>query len=264
MILLSFTNLASCTDALASASAQTSGFCSTNAQSPHRPFLEWRTPEASATALWTLDFGSSETVGVIALINANFAGARIRGASSSGFTAPSYAETVAIARNPWNWRHQHVHLTTGFGYRYLQIAVSSQDPVDGSTGFHLGGVWAGARSTTPSRWRWGVTMETYDPVADVGPSHGGWHQRLRLGEPSVRLRAALGAQTCRGGPANADDLDIWQDLLRQARTADNMLVYDQLGDLAQVYVMRSVLPPAWQVGPGLSEGQLELRELIGP
>ena len=64
---LSFTNLAAATAASASASAQTCEFCSSEAQAPQRPFRPWRTPTTTTTAEWLVDFGSSQTLDVVAL-----------------------------------------------------------------------------------------------------------------------------------------------------------------------------------------------------
>src|SRR3990172_6302438 len=166
-LVFSFSNLASTATVLQKTS-EIAGFCSTNAQQPQRPFLPWKTIEASSTQELILDLGSTQTVELLALVNANFTGARLQGMSSSGFTAPTFSETVTLARNPYTWRYQHVVLTTAFGYRYARLAVSSQSPTDGATGFSLGGLWLGTRSTAPKYWRWGAQMETVLPRQDVG------------------------------------------------------------------------------------------------
>src|SRR5687768_13727451 len=122
-IQLSFVNLVATTGTVLSATSQLEGYCSTNLVSPQRPFLPWRTDTTTSTAIAVIDLGSSQTVTVIALVNANFTCARIQGASSSGFGTISYNQQVEITRNPWTGRLQHVHVPSGFGYRYLALVI---------------------------------------------------------------------------------------------------------------------------------------------
>ena len=268
---LSFTNLIESTAAsILAASHQTSNFCSSQAQQPQRPFLPWRAPTTS-TADLIIDLGSSQTVGVIAVINANFASASLQGASSSGgiFAAPtcgSYNEAVTITQDPWSGRYQHVHYSTGFGYRYVRLKIPGQSPVDGATStyYALGGLWAGTLSTTPDHFAVSPTIQIMLPREDAQPSHGGWRQRSQLGDPQVQIDAVLKSQTCGGSPANTDDLDTWRSLERSMWTADYFLLALNLGDLAQTWIARSLDDPQWTVSPGVSEGRLTLEEVTGP
>ena len=265
---LSFTNLIESTAAsILAASHQTSNFCSSQAQQPQRPFLTWRAPTTS-TADLIIDLGSSQTVGVIAVINANFATASLQGASSSGglFTAPPYNEAVTITQDPWSGRYQHAHYSTGFGYRYFRLKIPTQSPVDGATStyYSVGGLWAGTLSTTPDHLAAGPSVRVVLPKEDVQPPHGGWRQRSQLGDPQVQIDATLKTQTCAGSPADTDNLDTWRGIERSMWTADYFLVALNLGDLAQTWIARSLDDPQWTVAAGLSEGRLSLEEVVGP
>ena len=263
-IKLSITNLVEASAASVLASHQTSNYCSTEAQTPQRPFIPWRTSTTTSSADLIVDLGSSQTVGLVALLNANFTCARIQGASSSGglFAAPPYDETVQLARNPWTGRYQHTHLTTGFGYRYLRLRIPSQEPTDGVFYYELGGIWAGTLSTTPKGWRWDVGAERLEPKIDVAPQHGGWRQRSQMGDPLLRLQATLLAGVLTASPASGDDLDDTLDLQRQLWDADYFFCYLTTGDVSQGYVMRSADDPLWTVGPGLAETPWTLEEVV--
>ena len=266
---LSFTNLAAAAAACsAAASDQVSGFCASEAQAPQRPFRTWRTPTTTTTAEWLVDFGSSQTLDVVALINANFTSATIQGASSSGlFAAPGYNEAVALARNPLTWRFQHVHLTTNFGYRWLRIKVDACSVAcTGATSTYnaLGGVWAGVLTSAPSHLQWDATFRTILPHQDVGPQHGGWVQRLKQGEPRAQIAGTLSANVTPSTPLSGDDADTWSDLIRQAISADAVLVYTALGDPAQGYVARWRDDVDWRLEGTRATLPATFDEVVGP
>jgi len=168
---LSFTNLAAAVaTCAAAASAQVEGFCASEAQAPQRPFKTWRTATTTTTAEWLVDLGSSQTLHVVALVNANFTSATIQGASSSGlFAAPGYNEAVVLTRNPLTWRTQHAHVATCFGYRWLRVEIDACSQAGlgvTSTYFSLGGVWAGQLTSAPTHLQVDATFRTILPRLD--------------------------------------------------------------------------------------------------
>lgn len=261
-ITISLTNLAEASAAAATASVQACNYCSSEAQFPGRPFLPWRSTTTTADQWWQVNFGSSQTLGLVGLVNLNVNSCvRIQGASSSGFGTISYNESVVPARNPWTGRFQHTHLTTGFGYKFLRISIPGQNPPGGEAYYQIGGVWAGARSTTPEHWKWDARFHVVEPVIDVGPRHGGWRQRSQMGERLWRIEARLHAGVTPANPASGDQLDDWLDLQRQIWDADSFWCFVNLGDPSQGAVVRSLEGPAWDVGPGLADSPWVLEEV---
>ncbi|MDO8700197.1 MAG: hypothetical protein Q7J56_00770 [Deltaproteobacteria bacterium] len=268
---LSFTNLAEATSALASGTGQACDYCSTEAQQPQRPFHPWRTLTTTTTQEWVLDLGSSQTADVIALVNAGFTSATIQGASSSGlFAAAPYSEAVVLTCSPFNWRYQHTHLTTGFGYRWLRVKLDATTstaltgPAAGSTYFSLGGVWVGALTSAPNHLRIGLRARTVLPKRDVGPSHGAWMQRLKQGNPRARLEGIISASADAATPGLSDELRTWQGLLGQAWSGDYFFAYMSLGDPSQGYVVRWLDDPEWVFSGRTAETQVVLDEVVGP
>lgn len=262
-IVVSLTNLAEATAAAATASVQSSNYCSSEAQVPGRPFLPWRSTTTTADQWWQVDLGSSQTLGLVGLANLNVNSCvRIQGASSSGFGTVSYNEAVTPARNPWTGRFQHTHLTTGFGYRYLRVAIPGQVPPGGEAYYELGGVWAGTLSTSPTHWKWDATFTVIEPTLNVAPPHGGWRQRSQVGDRVLRIEARLHAGVTQATPASGDALDDWLDLQRQIWDADAFWCFVNLGDLSQGAVVRSLEGPAWRVGAGLAETPWVLEEVV--
>lgn len=265
---LSFTNLAAGAAASASASAQTCEFCSSEAQAPQRPFRPWRTPTTTTTAEWLLDLGSSQTLDVVALVNANFTSATIQGASSSGlFAAPGYNEAVALTRDALTQRFQHTHITTGFGYRWLRVkldACSQAGTGATSTYFSLGGLWAGALTSAPTHLQADATLRTILPRLDVGPSHGGWTQRLKQGEPRAQIRGTLSAGITPTTPLLNDDADTWASLFRQWWTADYAFVFLNLNNTRQGYLFRSVDDIEYRLDGTRALVSVNLEEVVGP
>lgn len=263
---VSFTNLAEATAASVTAYAQACNYCSSEIQQPQRPFRTWRAACTSSTQELLVDLGSSQTVQLVALVNANFSCAKIQGASSSGlFAAPPYNESVTIARSPHTWRWQHAHLTTGFGYRWLRVYIACQTPADGSTYFSLGGVWvAGDLTSAPTHLLWGSRFRTILPKIDVGPAHEAWFQRLKVGQPRAQIDGLLSASVTAATPATNDALDSWLDVIRQAWSADYTYTYLNLGDPAQGYVVRFTDSPDWLVEGRQASLRLILDEVAGP
>lgn len=264
---LSFVNLAACADTTVTASLQTSNHCSSEIKGPERPFLTWRAL-TTGDANVIVDFGSSQTLDLVALMNANFASCvRVQGASSSGFGAPPYNELLpTLERCPWTGRFQHVHLTTGFGYRFLRILVPGQTAAGGATStyYELGGVWAGSLSSAPSQFRVDPRFERIEPRRDEAPEHGGWRQRLQLGDPLVRIQATLQADVAAATPAKGDQLDTWLDLQRQIWDRDVFFLHLNLGDLSQGWPVRSLEDPLWALHGTRSESPWTVEEAIGP
>ena len=222
---LSFANLAEADAAVAYGSGQACNYCSTEAQQPQRPFRPWRSADTQTTQEWLLDLGSSQTVALVGLVNAGFTSATIQGASSTCAGGPTL----------------------------------------GSTYWELGGVWvAGALTDTPAHLRVPAGLRTVRPRLDVGPPHGGWGQRLRMGEPRVQIRGSVKACTDPASPGLGDALEDWQDVARRAWSADYFYAYLNLGDVRQGYVVRWAEDPDWQAAGAEAETQIMLDEVVGP
>ena len=271
VIRMSFTNLADATGATAYATGQACGYCSTQAQQPQRPFLPWRSLTTTTTQEWLLDMGSSQTLDVVALVHAGFTSATIEGASSSGlFAAAPYSEAVTVARNPVQWRFQHAHVATGFGYRWLRVtldattATCADGATLGSTYWSLGGVWAGVLTSAPTHLQSAAFMRGVLPQALVGPNHRGWEQRLKLGEPRAQVDGVLSAGVTPATPALGDELDTWSDLIRQCWSADYFYAYMNLGDPSQGYVVRWRDDPTYAFEGTRATIQVLLDEVVGP
>ena len=268
---LSFTNLDEAAAASVTGSGQACTFCSSEAQQPQRPFRPWRTLTTTTPQDWLLDLGSSQTLDVIALINAGFTSATIQGASSSGlFGAPGYTQAITLTRDPLTWRYQLAHLPVAFGYRWLRVKLDGSTstvatgPSLGSTYFSLGGVWAGVLTSAPSHLMWGAHMKAILPKLDVGPAHGGWVQRLRMGEPRAQISGTISANITPATPLLGDDADLWSDILRQWIAADYAYLYTNLGDPAQGRVMRCTDDIDYQVDGTRVLVHVLLDEVVGP
>ena len=268
---LSFTNLAAASAAVVDHTQEACGYCASEAQAPQRPFHPWRTATTTVAQAWYLDFGSTVAPDAIALVNAGFTSATIQGASSSGlFGAPPYSEAVVLTCGPLSWRYQHVHLTTGWQYRWLRLSLDATTvscaggPAAGSTYFSLGGVWAGALTSAPTHFRIGLRQRTVLPKVDVGPGHGAWSQRLRQGSPRVRLEASLLACVEPTTPGLGDAVETWQTLAGQAWAADAFLAYVNLGDPSQGYVVRWAGDPVWEFQGRSAEADVVFDEVVGP
>jgi hypothetical protein len=243
-------------------SSQDSTFVRDNLKTPQRPFYPWKA--TVATDSWVVcDFGSATSIDLVGLIHANFATVRIQGHATDSWGSPSYnSGDMTITKNPWNGRYQLVNIPSGFNYRYLRIFIPTQTPVDGASVFSLGGLWAGARVSVGEHFRWGSQITTMHPRQDVSPPHGGWSSRLKLGEPFVRMDVTIPAQTDATQPARNDALDTWLGLQQQMWEAGHFLLFSNLVDDSQGWIMRLTNDPAWTVDAGLSILRAQLEEAM--
>ena len=269
---LSFLNLLACTDVTSCATAQACSFCSSNAREPERPFIPWRTTTSTAAQAVVFDFGAAQALDLIFVNRTNASCAlRIQGNATSAWGAPSYdSQNVAVTRNPFTGRVQYLHCSTGFNLRYLRVLVPSQDKIlehetDTAVEYFLvGGVWAGLSTTPPTHLKLPVEVHVDEPRSDIGPSHGGWEQRLDLGEPRAVLEARRLVTVTARTPGLSDELRTAACQDRLMRDRDVFLWDMNLTDPSQAWVVRRRSGSLWKLDGARSEGPIELSEVIGP
>ena len=260
---LGFVNLVAAADAV-SASSSASGYPAANVQTPQRPFLPWRS--TATTEQWVkVDFGDPTSLEVVAPIHANVTTLTVQGHATDVWTSPSYSVALTIGRNPWNRRYQAAQLPVGFNYRYLRLLIGAQTPVDGAAYFSLGGLWAGTLDEAPRDIRYEYEIETLEPRVDIQPDHGGWRERLTLGEPLTRLLAHRVALVSEDSPAGlGDELEDWLDYDRQMGVSDYVLTLLERGSARHVWVARRLSTPTWRVARPLATSDIEFEEVLGP
>jgi hypothetical protein len=243
-------------------SSQDATFVRDNLKTPQRPFYPWKT--TVATDSWAvIDFGAAQAVDLVGVIACNVATVRIQGNATDSWGSPSYnSGDLTVSQNPWNGRYQLVNIPSGFTYRYLRLFIPTQTPVDGASVFSVGGLWAGVRVSAAEHFRWGAQFTTVHPRLDVGPDHHGWRQRLRQGEPLVRIDCAIPAQTDAAQPARNDALDTWAGLQQQMWEAGHFLLFSNVVDDAQGWVMRLMNDPVWTVDAGQSVLRAQFEEAV--
>lgn len=269
---MSFVNLAACGDVTTCATVQSSGFCSSQAQAPQRPFLPWRTTTTTAAQAVVFDFGAATAIDLFFVNRTNFATIRLQGDNTSTWSgAVNYDSTnVTVTRNPYTGRYQYLHCSTGFNHRYLRVLIPSQDKVleqetDSAVEYFLvGGVWAGASTNPPNHLRVPAEVRVEEPRLDVGPFHQGWEQRLRLGAARTVLTASRLVGATPATPALSDDWRTALGVDRRMRERDVFLVDLNLSDPSQAWVMRRRSDLLWRFGGAVSESLVEFAEVVGP
>lgn len=258
----SFTNFGA--TATVTASSELGSSLATNVRTPGRPFLPWRTTTTGDQSV-VLDFTTAKSVKLLLLIRANFTSARIQGNPTDSWGSPAFNQLITISRNPWNYRYQHGVRLTGFNYRYLRILIPSQTPTDASSGYLLGGVWAGGETRTPRHFRIEYEPETVEPKLDMVPEHQGWRQRLVMGDPLARFQFTRIATVNRYVPGYSDELATWKEIDRQIVDADIFAILLTTLENAQAFVVRPVADNKWtRRRHTLAEQEWSLEEVIGP
>lgn len=264
MIRFSFTNHLAATGIVLTPSSVDTAYPASNLKEPQRPFLPFKTLAAGAQNV-VIDFLSAKTIDLVHLVRANFTSATLQGNSSNDWASPPFTHSVTIARNAFNGRYQYGALLTSFAYRYLRLVIPSQTPLNGDTVYSLGGIWAGEATKPPKNFLFDVTFDVHEPRQEMQPDHGGWRQRLVLGEALARLTVNRRAKVTRKTPGFNDELASWLALDRQAREVDHFALFLDNGDSAQAYVARNVAPVSWNVDRLESaRGEYSLEEVLGP
>jgi hypothetical protein len=246
-------------------STQDATYVAANAASPQRPFLPWRTTATTAQSL-VVNFGAAKALTVVGLVRTNYVTVNIQGNAADAWGAPTYDQAITVARNPWNTRHQHVHLPVAFNFQFLRILIAAQTPTDAAAYFLTGGVWAATDLTSaPRNPTYSLQIRRVEPVIEVQPRHRGWRQRASAGYPITTIRARRQASITLASAGSADELNTWLNLDRLMHDADYNLVYLDQGDASQGWVMRRVSEPEFTLdGPTLTEGDVEYEEVVGP
>lgn len=237
-----------------------------NISKPGRPMLPWRTA-LSSEQYAVIDFLSPKTLTGLWLVRTNFSHVFIQGNATNVWTAPSFSKSCTITRSPWNFRYQLAVPLVQFTYRYLRILIPSQAPVDGTTAFLLGGVYAGLLERFPQNFRFDVEFTTVQPQQDVGQQFGGWRQRNVMGEPLAQLSATRMARTTRLTPGYQDDLQRWQEIERRIRDNDMFAIMLGDTDTSQGLVVRPINQGHFKwtrVNDMRTQSTMDLEEVLGP
>jgi hypothetical protein len=236
--------------------------------------LPWRTTAGGEQAV-VINLLSAKSLTGIWLIRTNFSQVIIQGNSVDNWVAPPFGQSFTVARNPWNFRYQlavpltrsEVGVFGAFNYQYLCIRIPPQTPVDGTSAYLLGGVYAGVLETFPRDVRYEVEFTTVHPRQDVVQQYSAWRQRLVMGEPLVQLSMVRSARTTKLAPGYADDLKSWLSIERRIRDNDFFALMFGASDTSQGFVMRPINQGhgKWtRINQLRSNSTIELEEVVGP
>lgn len=262
MIRLSFANLVA--DATVTATSEDELLTAQNLKAPERPFLQWET-EALGAQRAVVDFGAAKQVDIVYVRHTNVTSVQVQGNTADSWASPAFTQPLTVTKNPFTRRYQVAALLSGFNYRYLSLLIPSQTPVDGSSSYRIGGLWAGAATKVPKNFDFAIGHEIVEPAQDVGPAHGGWAQRLKLGQPIVKLSVTRRARTHRKSPGLGDQLADWGEIDEKVWDADLFLLFLDAGDPCQGYIVRRDTGVAWE-RPRLrrADSPWQLTEVVGP
>lgn len=180
----------------ASATSADANFPATNVSIYGHPFRPWKALVATGIVDLTLDLGVGKTLSALAadpglfLYPTNVTSVRIQGNSSLSWGAPPWDQLVTIAKDRLTGRYKGFFRladlnAAAFAYRYLNLRIPSQTPVDGLP-YRIGMVAVGnvtELSVNPSS---PVVRNRLDPALTVDFLDGG-REVMEMGEPVVEL-----------------------------------------------------------------------------
>jgi len=179
-----------------SATSEDPSFLAANLEVYGHPFRPWKATVATGIVDVTLDFGAGNTLSGLAadpgifIYPTNVTSIRIQGNSSLSWESPPWDQLVTINKNRESsrykgfWRLADLNVAA-FAYRYLNIRIPSQTPVDGLA-YRSGDVVVGQvteLSVNPSA---PVIRNRLDPSLRVEFPDGGV-EVLEMGESVIEL-----------------------------------------------------------------------------
>lgn len=264
----SFSNYAGLSTTTATATSQDAAYPATNAKTPHRPFLPYKSGGLGNQDL-VFDFASPKTLQIIGIVNANVTQVRFQGNPTNSWGAPGFNQLVTVPRNPLSGRYQVVViLPNAFGtfvYRYLRVLIPTQTPTDGAAAYKIGGVWAGATTLMPKNLGWTMRLRAFEPREDLQPVDQGWRQRHVTGNVLVQIEAQRRSDIAFPTAMVGDQLKTWLDIDRQSREAGFFMLHLGNGDDTHAYVMQHVDHTEWSLDrKRKANSPYTLEEVVGP
>lgn len=247
---------------LLSATSAEPAWPATHLQRADEPLMTWRSTSTAQQQI-VLNLGAALQVGLIGLVNVNFALAQFDLASDSGISAnvvTRYASPRACKTGRLQWGECWPSAPVR---QYLRLTIPSQTPTDGAAYFHCGGIWAGAATEFPVGLDPNPTMDVREPVADVRGIGDGGVSRLSVGEPYVVL-ACRRFGTVGQTEGIDDEWGGWTDFDVAVRRAGVIGVFLDYGNPAHFWAMRRMSSPRWQYTYPQVSDTLILEESIHP
>lgn len=254
----SFANLAASASIAASTTFADAAHPASNVLLFGRPHIRAYSADTSPQRL-TLDFGSTTSLDVIALLNTNFITATIQGNATDAWGGPGYNPAAVTIGRSGTGRYHHAHRPTvavPFSRRYASISIPNQATTDGAGYFKLGPVWAGLLVSPPRGIRTKPIETKVEARKDIKTEDGRTLGRVILGDPFWRVKATRHA-------ANPTELAAWREIDRRWSEAPGQAALVLwLDDYPhESYVMRREDDEEWSNNVLWSEGALDAVEV---
>ncbi len=244
-----------------SKSGEYGNFPVSNIKLPEKQFRYWKT--LVTTDSWViLDFGSAKQINAVVLVNVNFATYKIQGNTSNNFASPAFdSGNITVSKDPFRERYYSIknpQTFASFNYRYMRIFIPTQTPVDGASGFTVGGIIVSDQSATLlSNPNWGFAIGDRR-AAELVEMISGSYETVNRGDRYVEL---------------AFDLESLRESAHLDQVANLLLTIDQVtplvfamnGNMIEksdnsqfVYVLKRVGEPNYEL---IDQGGADLRGL---
>jgi hypothetical protein len=177
------------------ATSEADNFLDSNLEDITFPLRPWKATVATGIVDVTLDFASAlnglAADAAIFLNDLNITSVRIQGNTSSSWGSPPWDQLVTIAKDRWNGRYKGFFrladlAAPAFAYRYLNIRIPSQTPVD-ALPYRIGTIVVGQMTELTVNPSAILQRTRHDPLSQVDFSNG----RIEVGfagEPFVQLQ----------------------------------------------------------------------------
>lgn len=186
-----------------SATSEDPSFLASNLELYGHPFRPWKALVATGIVDVTLDFGVGNTLAGLAadpglfLYPLNVTSLRIQGNTvTTDWVTPPWDQAVTVNKDRWTsgpdlgrykgfWRLADLN-AAAFAYRYLNIRIPSQTPVDGLP-YRIGVAVVGHAPELVTNPRFPIGRSLDDPASRVEFLDGG-REILEMGERALELR----------------------------------------------------------------------------
>ncbi len=177
-----------------SATSTNADFPASNLALSTHPFRPWKAIVATGIVDVTLDFGSAlnglaANPGIF-LFPVNFTSAKIQGNSTLSWSSPPWDQAVMLAKDRYTGRYKGFWRladlsASAFAYRYLNVRILSQTPIDGLP-YRIGTIVVGQITELTSAQHIPIGRRREDPAIVIETLDGG-REILEMGESVLTL-----------------------------------------------------------------------------
>lgn len=210
------------------------------------------------------DFGSTKDFNLVSVVRVNVQFVNVLAYATNPAGAPDYQDSFDLGVDRFTGSRRGGLEVGPRSFRYVRLQIPDQTPTDGASAYSVGGVGIYQAVAAPKNMRWGYVIKRIEPKEDIGPRHGGWSVRLKLGVPRIEIEGRRLGLLDQANLADADGLGAWADLDMQMWESSFFCFVLGQGNSAHTWIVKRVSDPTWAIDTPVAEDPVKYEEVLTP